>query len=65
MFYIFVLSANEDEDENMCSFVDNDCRYTYVYAYDQTGKIVIRAQKNPECPPQVYFMGKYYLFKQI
>lgn len=62
MTYIYNFLANEDEDENMCSFIDNDCRYTYVYAYDQNGKIVIRAQKQPECPPQVYFMGKYYLF---
>jgi len=42
----------------MCSYYDaDDCRFAYVYSYDQSGKIEIRAQKERECPPQVYFMG--------
>jgi len=45
----------------MCSYYDqDDCRFAYVYTYDQSGKIVIRAQEERECPPQVYFMGTYY-----
>lgn len=53
-----VAEANEDKDENMCSYYDqDDCRFAYVYTYDQSGKIVIRAQEERECPPQVYFMG--------
>lgn len=56
----FYLVANEDKDENMCSYYDqDDCRFAYVYTYDQSGKIVIRAQEERECPPQVYFMGTY------
>ncbi|XP_025415221.1 integrin beta-PS isoform X2 [Sipha flava] len=53
-----VAEANEDKDENMCSYYDTeDCRFAYVYSYDQSGKIIIRAQEERECPPQVYFMG--------
>eukprot|EP00102_Acyrthosiphon_pisum_P022565 XP_016659775.1 PREDICTED: integrin beta-PS-like [Acyrthosiphon pisum] len=53
-----VAEANEDKDENMCSYYDQDnCRFAYVYTYDQSGKIVIRAQEERECPPQVNFMG--------
>lgn len=47
----------------MCSYYDKeDCRFTYVYSYDQSGKIIIRAQEERECPPQVYFMGTDYIF---
>lgn len=47
----------------MCSYYDaDDCRFAYVYSYDQSGKIEIRAQKERECPPQVYFMGTYKIF---
>lgn len=50
--------ANEEKDENMCAYYDaDDCRFAYVYSYDQSGKIEIRAQKERECPPQVHFMG--------
>lgn len=46
----------------MCSYYDqDDCRFAYVYTYDQSGKIVIRAQEERECPPQVYFMGIYFI----
>lgn len=48
----------------MCSYYDTeDCRFAYVYSYDQSGKIIIRAQEERECPPQVYFMGIDYIFK--
>lgn len=47
----------------MCSYYDaDDCRFAYVYSYDQSGKIEIRAQKERECPPQVYFMGTFNIF---
>lgn len=60
---INILLANEDKDENMCSYYDTeDCRFAYVYSYDQSGKIIIRAQEERECPPQVYFMGTHYIF---
>lgn len=44
----------------MCYYFDSDdCHFTYVYTYDQSGKVIIRAQEERECPPQVYFMGNY------
>lgn len=47
----------------MCSYYDNDdCRYTYVYYYDQNGKIRIRAQEKRECPIPVHFMGLFYCY---
>jgi len=50
----------------MCAYYDaDDCRFAYVYSYDQSGKIEIRAQKERECPPQVHFMGTHYILKNI
>lgn len=51
--------ADEDKDENLCAFYDeDDCRFSYVYAWDETGKIVVRALEQRECPPQVYILGE-------
>ncbi|XP_050434816.1 integrin beta-PS isoform X2 [Adelges cooleyi] len=53
-----VAEASEEKDENVCAYYDeDDCRFAYVYTYDQSGKVIIRAQEERECPPQVYFMG--------
>lgn len=58
--FILIFLADENKDENMCSYYDDDdCRYTYVYYYDANGKEKVRAQEERECPPQVRFMGKY------
>lgn len=54
-----VIEANEENDENLCAYYDDeDCRYAYVYAYDEQGKVYVRAQKEKECPPEVYILGK-------
>ncbi|KAL1138060.1 hypothetical protein AAG570_009755 [Ranatra chinensis] len=53
-----VVEVDESKDENLCTYFDkDDCRYTYVYTYDEKGKLVVRAQKELECPPQVYVLG--------
>lgn len=53
------VSDKEDLDENFCAYYDeDDCRFAYVYSYDEKGKIVIKAQKDRECPPHVYILGK-------
>jgi integrin beta 1 len=53
-----VCPADEDKDENLCAFYDeDDCRFAYVYAWDETGKIVVRAQEQRECPPTPYILG--------
>jgi len=56
---VYFFTADEDKDENLCAFYDeDDCRFAYVYAWDETGKIVVRAQEQRECPPQVYILGE-------
>uniref|UniRef100_A0A146KXD2 Integrin beta n=1 Tax=Lygus hesperus TaxID=30085 RepID=A0A146KXD2_LYGHE len=52
------VEADESKDENFCAYYDEeDCRYTYVYTYDEKGKLLVRAQKDKECPPEVYVLG--------
>ncbi|CAH0754478.1 unnamed protein product [Bemisia tabaci] len=53
-----VIEVNEEKDENLCAFYDeDDCRFAFVYSYDVHGKIVLRAQQERECPPQVHILG--------
>ncbi|KAE8742436.1 hypothetical protein FOCC_FOCC011990 [Frankliniella occidentalis] len=55
---IDVVEADEEKDENLCAYYDeDDCRFAYVYTYDENGKVEIRAQQERECPPQVYIPG--------
>ena len=57
--FFFLILANEENDENLCAYYDEeDCRFAYVYAYDEQGKVYVRAQKEKECPPQVYILGE-------
>lgn len=54
---IDVVEANEEKDENLCAYYDeDDCRYAYVYTYDENGKVEVRAQQELECPAQVHLM---------
>jgi len=53
-----VVEDREDLDENFCAYYDeDDCRFAYVYSYDEKGKVFIKAQQERECPPQVYILG--------
>lgn len=59
MLLIFCISDKEDLDENFCAYYDeDDCRFAYIYKYDEKGKVVIIAQQERECPEQVYVLGK-------
>ncbi|RVE40920.1 hypothetical protein evm_014430 [Chilo suppressalis] len=52
------LEANETLNEHLCSFYDEeDCLYLYVYTYDENQRLVIRAQKERECPKKVFILG--------
>lgn len=52
------LEANETLNEHLCSFYDDeDCLYLYVYSYDENQRLVIRAQKERECPKKVFILG--------
>ncbi len=48
-------------DERLCTFIDDDeCRATFVYGYhNETGTLLVYAQKTKECPVVVDIMGKY------
>lgn len=51
--------VDETNDENLCTYIDeDDCRYTFVYTYDEKGKILVRAEKERDCPQPVYVLGK-------
>ncbi|CAH1118909.1 unnamed protein product [Phaedon cochleariae] len=51
------VTANE-ETEVLCAYYDEDeCRFTYVYYFDNENKIQIRAQQERECPDKVYVPG--------
>lgn len=50
--------AKEENHENLCTFFDeNDCRFSYVYYYNEQNKVVIKAQEEPECPAKVFLLG--------
>ena len=43
-------------------FDDDDCRFQFVYTdvekdINNNEKIVIRVQKEPECPPKIFVLG--------
>ncbi|XP_006623005.1 integrin beta-PS [Apis dorsata] len=47
-----------DKDEVLCFGIDeDDCKYNFVYYYNETNCLKVRAQKERECPPQVYMLG--------
>ncbi|KAH9643891.1 hypothetical protein HF086_012766 [Spodoptera exigua] len=50
--------TNESRNEHLCSFYDDeDCLYVYVYSYNENQQLVIRAQKERECPKKVPILG--------
>ncbi|XP_013186565.1 integrin beta-PS [Amyelois transitella] len=52
------LVANESQNEHLCSFYDDeDCLYVYVYSYNDSQQLHIRAQKERECPRKVFILG--------
>jgi len=52
------VSANEDLGEKPCSFFDeNDCRFEFVYGYDEDNNPVVRVQQTLECPPKLDILG--------
>lgn len=52
------ITVNEANNEILCAYYDEDeCRFTYVYFFDNENKIQVRAQKERECPEKVYVPG--------
>ncbi|XP_017769953.1 PREDICTED: integrin beta-PS-like isoform X2 [Nicrophorus vespilloides] len=52
------VEAKEENDENLCAFYDeDDCRFAYVYYFDEHNKVVVKAQQERECPAKVFLLG--------
>ncbi|KAK8383508.1 hypothetical protein O3P69_015754 [Scylla paramamosain] len=48
----------EEEGERLCTFFDeNDCRFKFVYGYDEDKEPVVRVQRVLECPPELDLLG--------
>lgn len=57
-FIIIFFSVDDKKGEVLCAFYDeDDCRYSFVYSYDESKNITIRAQKERECPAEVFLLG--------
>ncbi|KAK8725734.1 hypothetical protein OTU49_010446 [Cherax quadricarinatus] len=53
-----VPEAIEEEGERLCSFFDeNDCRFKFVYGYDENKEPIVRVQQTLECPPKLDILG--------
>lgn len=50
----------EEEGERLCTFFDeNDCRFKFVYGYDEDREPVVRVQQTLECPPKLDILGEF------
>lgn len=59
IFQFFFNEADEENGEQYCFYIDEDnCKFAYAYAYNETGHIIVRAQEKLDCPPEVYILGK-------
>nr|XP_031838530.1 integrin beta-PS-like [Nomia melanderi] len=53
-----IVIQDVDKNEELCFGIDeDDCKYNFVSYYDETNCLKVRAQKERECPPQVYMLG--------
>ncbi|KAG7207279.1 hypothetical protein KM043_008951 [Ampulex compressa] len=50
---------NEGDDDRVPCFGtdEDDCKYNFVYYYNETNILTILAQNERECPPPVYMLG--------
>ncbi|XP_049778654.1 integrin beta-PS isoform X1 [Schistocerca cancellata] len=52
------VEADEDKGEVFCSYYDeDDCQFRFVYAFNDTGHVLVRAQEELDCPAEVYVLG--------
>lgn len=50
--------VDETLEEHLCTFFDeDDCKFQFAYSEKEPSKVAVRAQKNRECPPQVFIVG--------
>jgi protocadherin alpha len=54
------VSVHEEAGEVLCAYYDEeDCRFKYVYTYSDNNTLIVRAQEERECPPEIYVLGVY------
>jgi hypothetical protein len=54
------VSVHEEEGEVLCAYYDeDDCRFAYVYTYSDNNTLIVRAQEERECPPEIHVLGMY------
>ncbi|MCL4127518.1 UNVERIFIED_CONTAM: hypothetical protein GTU68_027418 [Idotea baltica] len=55
---VVVATVENPEVENLCSFFDEeDCRFKFVYGYDENKEPFVRVQRTLECPPKLDILG--------
>ncbi|RXG59556.1 Integrin beta-PS [Armadillidium vulgare] len=55
---VVVAVVEDPEVENLCSFFDEeDCRFKFVYGYDENKEPFVRVQRTLECPPKLDILG--------
>lgn len=53
-FKICYVTENQENDEILCTFIDeDDCRFYFVYYFDDQKKIHVKVQTHRECPQPV------------
>lgn len=46
------VAREETEEERLCTFFDeNECRFYFVYGYDEDRNPIVRVQQTLDCPP--------------
>lgn len=57
MLYVPV---HEEAGEVLCAYFDEeDCLFAYVYTYSDNNTLIVRAQEERECPPEIHVLGMY------
>jgi protocadherin alpha len=53
-------TVHEEAGEVLCAYYDEeDCRFAYVYTYSDNNTLIVRAQEERECPPEIHVLGMY------
>lgn len=52
------IEVDDELEEHLCTFFDeDDCKFQFAYSEKEPSKVAVRAQKERECPPQVFIIG--------
>jgi protocadherin alpha len=58
---VLCVPVHEEAGEVLCAYYDEeDCRFAYVYTYSDNNTLIVRAQEERECPPEIHVLGMYF-----